>query len=410
MDVLGDDAWEQEEYIPPSYDWEPTEGSEEYGEAPPDPESVAVPEEEPSADAAAEEAPPEEAEDKEPVPPDPEFQQFEVDDDEPEDDQISCDYEPGSRPPEESDGGGEAGGSETEEDLAAPKLEFILEEDPEPEAEDDDDSSSSSSSEGDETAAMFELDEEDRLAEEVKAKAAEEAAAATKMQAMARGRSAKAEVKNKAAEAAAAAAAATAAAEAAEEVVRDSDFHLVEGAKFAEPEGPKGDGLRGSGKITRVRVPPRYNQDALVDDRPVENPELPAIRAQLKRLGPLGQQLQALAIQHAKVRNAVAPRGSPPSAVCCCSRLSTGTCLVPSSHLTRLSTSPAPPSTHPARRQAERRTFKHTPHGRREAVSEAAWWGCLLESLGLPSLASLGVALSSGQEGANVATNVTTHI
>lgn len=119
----------------------------------------------------------------------------------------------------------------------------------------------------------------------------------------------------------------------------------------------------------RVPLPALYGNDALKDERAEERmrragrsagggaaeaslqDELPALRAQLKALGPMGAQLQALALRHA-------------------------------AH--------------------SRRTAKHQLLGEREAVSEAAWWNCLLESLGLPSLAALGFALSGGGSAAAV--------
>ena len=93
-------------------------------------------------------------------------------------------------------------------------------------------------------------------------------------------------------------------------------------------------------------VPPRYGEDALVDERPPPpREELPAVKAQLRELGPLGAHLQALALQHAR---------------------------------------------------DSKRTYKHTPITQRGAVSEADWWSCLLESLGLPSLATLADKLVPG--------------
>ena len=124
-----------------------------------------------------------------------------------------------------------------------------------------------------------------------------------------------------------------------------SDFQLVEPAPPFVVSG-------GDRKIKTVHLPPRYNADALVNERDDAEAttekggmreDLSAIRAQLRALGPIGTQLQALALKHASLA---------------------------------------------------RRTSKHTPEAEKEAVSEAAWWNCLLESLGLPSLASLSKTLA----------------
>ena len=106
-------------------------------------------------------------------------------------------------------------------------------------------------------------------------------------------------------------------------------------------------------RVKRVEAPPRYGTDALVDERPmVSHNELPALKAQLRALGPMGQQLQALALKHAA---------------------------------------------------AARRTHKHTPAHQRDVVTEDMWWDCLLQSLGLPSLEELGRQLSAARDEANLA-------
>ena len=106
-------------------------------------------------------------------------------------------------------------------------------------------------------------------------------------------------------------------------------------------------------RVKRVEAPPRYGTDALVDERPmVSHNELPALKAQLRALGPIGQQLQALALKHAA---------------------------------------------------AARRTHKHTPAHQRDVVTEDMWWDCLLQSLGLPSLEELGRQLSAARDEANLA-------
>ena len=94
--------------------------------------------------------------------------------------------------------------------------------------------------------------------------------------------------------------------------------------------------------IKRIAVPepPKYGAAALTDERshPYLN-ELPTLRAQLRSIGPLGEQLYALASRQAA---------------------------------------------------AARRTQKHTPHAQRGTVGEAEWWNCLLESLGLPEVPPVG--------------------
>ena len=142
---------------------------------------------------------------------------------------------------------------------------------------------------------------------------------------------------------------------ASDEVV--SDYELVRPPRFAA-ESPMGVQLKAAeraaiaSKVNKLpiasvapsRPPPKYGDDALVDERPKAfKHDLPSLRANLRRLGPMGQQLQQLAIRHAALA---------------------------------------------------KRTHKHTPHSQRAAVPEAEWWNCLLESLGLPDLATLGHALS----------------
>ena len=119
-------------------------------------------------------------------------------------------------------------------------------------------------------------------------------------------------------------------------------FDLIRAPKFAAPAGHKpGAGL----KVTKLPTPARYGADALADEREhaFQN-DLPALRAQLRALGPVGAQLQTLAIRHASLA---------------------------------------------------KRMHKHTPHADRQTVSEHDWWNCLLESLGLPSLLALGNALAA---------------
>ena len=132
----------------------------------------------------------------------------------------------------------------------------------------------------------------------------------------------------------------------------EASFHIVPGAHdrfIVEPPpevaaraaaAARADAL--PNKITRHDLPPRvlpparYGSDALTDERahPYLN-ELPTLRAQLRSLGPLGEQLYALAA---------------------------------------------------AQTATARRTQKHTPLGRQGASTDEEWWGCLLGALGLPAV------------------------
>ena len=147
--------------------------------------------------------------------------------------------------------------------------------------------------------------------------------------------------------------AAAAAADDDQPLVDESDFELIRPPKF-EVDSAMGAHLKAAERealktrITRLPVAPvppaKYGADAVADERAKAfQQDLPALRAQLRALGPMGQQLQQLAIKHAA---------------------------------------------------SARRTHKHTPHNQRAAVPEADWWNCLLESLGLPDLAALVDALA----------------
>jgi len=144
----------------------------------------------------------------------------------------------------------------------------------------------------------------------------------------------------------------------------DSAFELVAAPKFEPPPGYRSYNLSGekpaghsymrakaaekaeaAKKVTRVPLAPKYGGEALVDERSQAFAhELPALRSSLRALGPVGQELQALALKAAA--------------------------------------------------QA-RRTHKHTPQAQRAVVSETEWWDTLLAALGLPSLAALGDALTT---------------
>jgi hypothetical protein len=349
--LVDDEAWEVQE--PSEYEFEPDDcsdvepdvepdqavapGSVEEGEAQEDAASVA--EEEEAADEGSEREALDEGDESSSGP--------EADDDAAAEDEFetSWAYEPGSAPPEPV---GPIGGySSVEEGEGAPPVEWLLEGLPSPVKEEgpppaqqeeeaeplEEADAHFEYSEGEEEEAAAPPQSREELAakqeqeEEARLRDAEEAAERERRAA------ADAEAAAAAAEAAAAEAAA---AEDDEDVVSEASFHLVSPASF-QREAPT------RGKVTRVPVPPRYGEDALVDERPPpQREELPAVRAQLRELGPLGAYLQALAMQHAK---------------------------------------------------HSRRTYKHTPHAQRGAVSEVEWWSCLLESLGLPSLSALAEKL-----------------
>eukprot|EP00322_Chrysochromulina_rotalis_P028022 CAMPEP_0115867824 /NCGR_PEP_ID=MMETSP0287-20121206/20966_1 /TAXON_ID=412157 /ORGANISM="Chrysochromulina rotalis, Strain UIO044" /LENGTH=336 /DNA_ID=CAMNT_0003322439 /DNA_START=21 /DNA_END=1028 /DNA_ORIENTATION=- len=114
----------------------------------------------------------------------------------------------------------------------------------------------------------------------------------------------------------------------------EASFHIVPGAQdhFAvEPTQPvrRADEPPPPNRITRVGLPPRieparYGNAALTDERKHAHLNaLPSLRAQLKSLGPLGEELYALAAQQAA---------------------------------------------------AARRTRKHTPQAERGVVDETEWW------------------------------------
>ena len=144
-----------------------------------------------------------------------------------------------------------------------------------------------------------------------------------------------------------------------EDTASEASFHVVPGPhdRFVVETADVSSGARlaarppparpkaSSNRMKRIDLPThaeaaKYGAAALTDERshPYLN-ELPTLRAQLRSIGPLGEQLYALASRQAATA---------------------------------------------------RRTAKHTPQAQRHVVGEAEWWNCLLESLGLPATPPVG--------------------
>jgi hypothetical protein len=136
-----------------------------------------------------------------------------------------------------------------------------------------------------------------------------------------------------------------------DECVSEASFHLAPGPRdrfqIEQPEppalAPAEPPRPPPNRVTRIPMGPRiegarYGADALVDERERAHPhlnELPALRAQLRSFGPLGEELHALACRQAA---------------------------------------------------SVRRNQKHVLQSERNPISETDWWNCLLQSLGLPAV------------------------
>jgi len=133
-----------------------------------------------------------------------------------------------------------------------------------------------------------------------------------------------------------------------DDAMSEASFYAVagEGDRFAiEPTQPAIRVDEPPNRVRRVELPPRLDATAggggggFASERAHAHlNDLPSLRAQLRSLGPLGEQLYALAAQQAA---------------------------------------------------ASRRTLKHTPQAERNAVGENEWWRCLLESLGVQAAGQL---------------------